>query len=198
MELEEPPTAEPPPKPPLTPEQELQRAIRLRENLKRFLHMISMKSIRDMMGWEQKAVEQQTKTDQQTIGGEAGGDDDSAESEAAGDDELDAELEAMEKDAEAEMEWVAGDKTITETHHHHHAAPPAAIVPDKPAPTPASTPSAPATNNGLLPMALVGVAMLAGGAGLGYIVNDLLKPTPPGAVGTDTDTDTTVDINLPP
>lgn len=48
---------------------------------------------------------------------------------------------------------------------------------------------------------LVGAALCGGGAGIGYIVRDLLKPQPaaqqPAAPNTDTDTDTVMVIDFP-
>lgn len=149
--------------------------------------MASIKSIRSTMGWEQKAVEQQTKMDQEAIG-----DEESASQAATADTNADGvEVDEME-------EWVAGDKTIT-THNHFHPkadAAPAQTSATTSAPT--ATTSAPAASNSVLPTLLVGAAMLAGGTGLGYVVNDLLKPQPPDAVSTGIDTDTTLGIHLPP
>lgn len=46
---------------------------------------------------------------------------------------------------------------------------------------------------GWLPKLLVGLSMLGGGAGVGYIVNDLMKPAPT----TANDTDTITELDFP-
>lgn len=50
----------------------------------------------------------------------------------------------------------------------------------------------------LLPGALVAAALLGGGSGIGYIVNDLLKPQPAAPpAANDTDTDTITEFDFP-
>jgi hypothetical protein len=48
---------------------------------------------------------------------------------------------------------------------------------------------------GIVGKLLVAASLLAGGAGAGVLVNELLSPDPPAAV--DTDTDTTTDVTFP-
>lgn len=87
-----------------------------------------------------------------------------------------------------------------ENHYHVELKEPPAsptVTPAQPVPVPTAS-----TGNGMLPTLLVGAAMLAGGAGLGYIVNDLLRPTPADTTpspttGTDLDTDTVMVVDFP-
>jgi hypothetical protein len=65
-----------------------------------------------------------------------------------------------------------------------------------------SAPTAVTAAKSVWPAAVVGASLLAsglgGGAGVGYIVNDLLKPEQPApAASTDTDTDTITEFDFP-
>jgi hypothetical protein len=48
-----------------------------------------------------------------------------------------------------------------------------------------------------LPTAALILSMLGGGAGLGYVINELMNPNPAPATGVDTDTDTVVEMDFP-
>lgn len=60
---------------------------------------------------------------------------------------------------------------------------------------PASVALPPKAGAGWFSKTLVAASLLAGGSGVGYIINDLLKPTP--AAATDNDTDTITELDFP-
>lgn len=61
----------------------------------------------------------------------------------------------------------------------------------------ASAAPEPKAGAGWLPTLLVGASILAGGAGLGYIIHDLLKGDSKPPEYTDTDTDTITELDFP-
>lgn len=76
---------------------------------------------------------------------------------------------------------ISGDKTIN--HYHQGEAKPASPV---------------AANGSLASKLLVGAALAAGGAGAGYVVNDLLSSPPVASTpAVDTDTDSLTDVVFP-
>lgn len=77
---------------------------------------------------------------------------------------------------------------IGNEYHYHGTQPPAPVTPAIAAVQTMKTASS------WLPKALVVLSLLGGGTGIGYVINDLLKPV---AASNDTDTDTTTEIDFP-
>lgn len=140
----------------LTPEQELQRSLRLGNGIKRLGRLEAIDALGDALGWESDAVKFQTALDQAAI--------------------ANSNLPSSELETEAAMQkktLIAGDNY--NYYRELEQAQPAAVTQPQPQPQPQ-----PSGMSQLLGPAMLGAAMLGTGAG-GVMLYDYLTAMPDGA-----------------